>query len=505
MSRIQRSASGVQNYVICGIMVVAFCLPAILNPGRINSDSAIIALQATHFLQGKFDFFVWGTSYQGPVYPLFYALAFLIGGATPLTTILAPVVALCISVCLMRATLASHLPPMVATLAALLLLLSAQMENSFSFFPIRHVSLALLVASIWMINRSMGPVSAQRLFVAALLCGLALMSDLLLLQTLPAMAILGCFAVRSMSGNRSRGIFALAGGVGFPLGMMFIARLMSAGAQSNLQLDFSLVGHNWTVLSHQALPYAFGWRTVLSYDQAVNPVVEVPAVIRIVQMGLGVMFLLATLSGAVLFFKRTLPGNARLIGLVGTAGVVSSLGAFLVSAAPFDAFSARYLIPILVFAPLSVVPILNLLSARIAATVLLPFLIHFAIAGWLSYGDQVQNGLPARADRWALDDETALRQLVRDRNIRHGLSGYWHAYRLTFLFEREAVIVPFQEFLDRSPGYRAQVGGASRTCAIFHSNEPAAEPDSFERMLLDRGLSFERKTVGKYTVFLMPP
>jgi hypothetical protein len=506
-NRTASSHPGFHGYPACVIAGVVFCLPAILNPGRINSDSAVVALQANHYLQGDFDFFVWGTSYQGPVYPLFYALAFALGGASPITAIVAPMLVLCISVCLMHAILVRVVPGSLAMTLALFTLFSPQMENTFSFFPIRHVALCLLILSIYLLLtarlRSDARSGTRWLFAGSFVYGIALVADLMLLSTIPAIGVLIAFVMRPM--KRRAAIRACIVGLGLPVMLFIVTRLTSDGAQSNLQIDLWRFTQNTRVLVEQALPYALGWQTVLSYDQPVNPVVELPGAIRVVQMIVGAAFLLMTLGGAVLFFRKALPEQVRMVGLVGTVGVVSTLAAFLVSGAPFDAFSARYLMPILVFAPLSLVPLANALSRRIALAILLPILLHFAIAGWLSYGDQVQRGLPARAHRWALDDEAALQKLLRERNIKHGLAGYWQAYRLTFLLDREVIIVPFQEFLDRSARYRDAVAGASRTCAIFHSNEGPNEPDSFERMLRDRGLLYERKTVGKYTVFLMPP
>src|ERR1700722_16239251 len=84
-------------YGLLLVVTVLFYLPALICTDVVNSDSAIVGLQAKHFLHGQFDWFEWGRAYQGSLYAAYMAVAFALFGQSPWLIAAAPlpIVALC--------------------------------------------------------------------------------------------------------------------------------------------------------------------------------------------------------------------------------------------------------------------------------------------------------------------------------------------------------------------------------------------------------------------------
>ncbi|HYV49210.1 MAG TPA: hypothetical protein VFA20_30330, partial [Myxococcaceae bacterium] len=61
---------------------VLFRLPPVVSADAINSDAAVVALQAKHMLAGEWSWFLWGIGYQSSVDPLSVAIGFWIGGVS---------------------------------------------------------------------------------------------------------------------------------------------------------------------------------------------------------------------------------------------------------------------------------------------------------------------------------------------------------------------------------------------------------------------------------------
>lgn len=114
-------------------------LPLLLRP-EVNSDNAVVGLQALHFLRGEFSPWCWGTPYRSSIDALLTAIAFLFVGSRPLALLLVPIAGHLLLVSIAYRLLHRHLPgwsaaacctPLVfLTLGPLLAILSGTREWS---------------------------------------------------------------------------------------------------------------------------------------------------------------------------------------------------------------------------------------------------------------------------------------------------------------------------------------------------------------------------------------
>jgi hypothetical protein len=86
--------------------------------------------------------------------------------------------------------------------------------------------------------------------------------------------------------------------------------------------------------------------------------------------------------------------------------------------------------------------------------------------------------------------------------VRYGVAQYWLAYRLSFLFEEDPVIVPLDPHEDRYPPYRAAVVSAPVVAFVFHPSESRARPEPLEALLRSNGTAFERIAAGGFTALV---
>ncbi len=166
-------------------------------------------------------------------------------------------------------------------------------------------------------------------------------------------------------------------------------------------------------------------------------------------------------------------------------------------------WAARYLAPLLWLSPFALTPAAWLLGARRFGLLLAPYALSAAVAGWVSYGPLVRGALPVVHPRAVGAEEAQLKEALRARGVRCAKANYWLAYRLTFLFEEDPVVVPFDPELDRYPPYRARCERAERTAELFHPSEPRDAPDPHARALDVAGALYERMEVGGFTALLV--
>ena len=65
-------------------------LPALVNARGVNSDAAVVGLQAMHILRGEWSWFLWGAGYQASFDAALVAAAFAITGPSALTLMAVP-------------------------------------------------------------------------------------------------------------------------------------------------------------------------------------------------------------------------------------------------------------------------------------------------------------------------------------------------------------------------------------------------------------------------------
>jgi hypothetical protein len=169
---------------------------------------------------------------------------------------------------------------------------------------------------------------------------------------------------------------------------------------------------------------------------------------------------------------------------------------------PADMWSARYLAPIVWTAPFALAPLAYWARGRVLFAVLAPYLVAAAAGGWMSFGPYVQGPLPVRTARGTAEEEQAVGQALRERGVRYGAAQYWLAYRLTFLWKEEPILVPFDGWEDRYAPYRRAFEEAPVVAYVFHPSEPRAHPDPMERGLRQAGERYERLELRGFTVIL---
>jgi hypothetical protein len=183
-----------------------------------------------------------------------------------------------------------------------------------------------------------------------------------------------------------------------------------------------------------------------------------------------------------------------------------TLGAFALSVMVMDRLSARYLVAIILMAPFALAPLLPLLGTRRLALLLAPFLASVTVAGWLNHGDDVA-GIHIIQHSEVVSDEAVLASELRDHGVRYGLADYWVAYRLTFLFEEQTIIVPWHAQLDRYAPYRSAVTAQARVAYIYdpwRSKEGLEEREAeIKANQTDFAPEFEVLRAGRYTVLLL--
>ena len=67
-------------------------LPALVNARGVNSDAAVVGLQAMHILHGEWSWFLWGAGYQASFDAALVAAAFAVTGPSVLTLMAVPLI-----------------------------------------------------------------------------------------------------------------------------------------------------------------------------------------------------------------------------------------------------------------------------------------------------------------------------------------------------------------------------------------------------------------------------
>jgi hypothetical protein len=487
--------------VVLSLLVRA---PALLNAAATNSDAAIVGLQAMHLLRGEWDPFLWGSSYQtssdGVVAALFFALL----GPTPRALMLSSLALHTGATLFAYYALAPRVrSPRVALVAALLLVFTTACVHSYALYPPRELSLMLAMGSLCTLARAQGPLGRAG---GGALASLAVYTDPYVLLFLPALFV---FALATARGPalaarvRAFGITVVGAALGaIPFVLLSTRPRAKHGVES---FRFDLVSHNLELFARDCMPWALGtkiFRPVHMMDYAPLPT---SSGVHALQLG-GALVLFVLIGAAGLVVKRA----PRLFApwLFGAVLFLTTVVAFQISPMVMDHFSMRYLAAMVFALPLLVAPALDELAARaprmgagLAALALAPYLAVAGSAGWIAHGPYVDGAVPVRCDAGRAEDEARLLAELRARGIDVAIADYWAAYRLTFLFREDVVVVPLHPEQDRYAPYRARVERAE-TVAYVHDalrsfeDRAATEHDLAERFDLDG----EPKTFGPFTV-----
>lgn len=495
------------------VTLVAACvlqsLPPLLNARGTQSDAAVVGLQAMHILRGEFSWFLWGSGYQTSVDSWIAAGFFRVLGVTPLALMLSTFVGYLAMVGFAYATLRRRFAPWSAALLVSPLVLMAPPVHIYAFYPPRQASLTLVFAALWLLDgATRAHSSGRRSAFAGVIAGLACFADPYALLFLPAFVVLLLMLARDArieSAGRRRLVAGLAGLVAGLVPFWLLSH--SAGARHGVfQFDPASVHRHVRLLVEQCLPYLLG--TDVRRFVPGKGVVEwqaPPFLHRLAIFGACSFVATIVIGGLAAIYRRE-ARDARRLGAAGSIMLPVTLGAFALSVMAMDRLSARYLVAIVLMAPFALAPILRLDGRRVLGTMLAPYLVSIAVAGWLGYGDNV-DGTRIRLENGRAEDERQLARVLRARGIRYGLGDYWVAYRLTFLFHEDPILVPWHAHLDRYPAYR-RAEEAERTVAYVYDPIWSQEDLGYRKNELLHGArgfepSLEELHAGRYTVLLL--
>lgn len=488
-----------------------FRLPVFLNPDALDSDIAVVGLQARHLLRGDLDWLIWGTKYQGIVGPALAALFDVLLPVRPsLSLALSAVFGHALLVLCLFGVARRACGDVIGALIAGLLIVVPEPLNFLTYSGFRTWAFTLAFAALYFGERA---VAARRhrsvgiLTLAMGLCiGLGYYADLFLVQLLPGFAVYVLGLIIANGGWLRRGLTAVGAIAGYALGSLPRILAEMKGAELTEVARENLV-KAWPLFFERCLPYALGLKLFPAIDGFSRPQLE-PGV---VMQGLGVVAMIIVvavfLTGGVLaVWWRAPPGLPRRLAWCGLGWAATSITAFLLTPRGVDMMSARYLVPILLGLPLAAVAVFSLgglRDLRFAAPSLGAVLLHFAVAGWLGYGAWVQRGVPVVTDYGAGRSEAKLEQELKRRAVQFALGDYWLSYRLTLLWEERLIVVPIYQ--DRFRPYRADLKKPGPAAYIFLDTLPRGRGDrtKFEQTLAARKTYAEKVVVGPYTAFVL--
>lgn len=464
-----------------------------LDAGAVNSDAAVVGLQAMHLLKGEWWPQLWGTTYQGSLDPILAALIFLATGPTPFGLYLVPLLGACAAIALWFDLLRRKLHPWAA-LACVMPLVIAPLTINMPMLIVLRQSLATMVCtSVWLCWRAASMRRGWPLFaLSGALLGLSLWVDFFAVTMIPAMLVLGLGATLSGEGEPlwRRGAALAAGVFG---GLLATLRLRHhLGGGSNGAIDLSRIGPNFDLLIHSCLPFTLGTKVFIKGDQPDAQPWDAPFPVVVLQWsGAACLVLLLVLAVRRVLSSST-PNPLRWLGLGGLTAACTALAGFVLSPMPRDVWSVRYLAPLLWLSPLWLAPATQWLTRRGLWVVIAPYLISTAIGGWLSWPKH-----PAQSDT---RNEQALLQQLKADGVQAVAAEYWLAYRLTFLWREELIAMPLDSADDRHRAYRQQFDAAAKKALVFHPFEARAHPEDYAARLTQEGIAFTRQQVGGFTV-----
>lgn len=498
-----------RGWLPCAALLAAavlYRLPPLLNARGVDSDAAVVGLQAMHLLRGEWSWFLWGAGYQGVGDALLVALGFAVTGARPLTLMAVPLLGYLLLIAFVSATLRRRLGPAPAVLAALPLVFAPQAVNGVALAPPRQWAITAVFAACWALDGASAARRPGRWYATgALLGALALYLDLFTLQFLPglaAFALACCLDGAPPRNMRWRRIGACMLGCAAGLGLVWLARQQPGAGAPPAADGLAAAPEHLRLLLDAALPWALSARVYIPGASLYPALWRPPAAFLVVQYGGALLLLAGLASGGLALGCRSLPWPVRRLGGLGALVAACSLGGFVVAAAPRDMWSARYLAPLIWMAPFALAPTAYLLRPRRFALALAPYLVAAAVGGWLSYGPYVRGPLPVRSPRGAATAEAQLGRALRERGVAYAAAPYWLAYRLTFLWDERPVVVPLDPAQDRYAPYRLGFAAAPDVALIFNPADPRATAADYEARLRRAGARYERLEVAGFTVLL---
>ena len=451
-------------------------LPLLLRP-EVNSDNAVVGLQAIHLLSGELSPWGWGTPYRSSIDAVLTAVAFLFIGSRPLALVLVPVAGHLLLVAIAYRLLHRHLPSWSAAACCTPLVFLTLGPLLAIFSGTREWSIVAALLALLLLDQGALAAGLALAMLAALL-------DLYAVVFLPAALVLAALAARDGRPTHAVLLRRLAGGLlaAAVSGALLLVARAHAPPSAAGHVDPGRLGKNLATLWHNAGP------ALLGFERLERPVLQIGGALL-----LGALFLFGAFSG----LAGGVPWKLQRLALAGAVCVATTLLAFLGAAAVLDRPEAsRYLAAMIWCAPLWLSPAAARLGARRTFALLLPFAVSAALVEVRMSGlsPAYRPALPPGAS------DLLLRDALRERSVTAGVAPYWQAYRLGFLFDENPALMPDALAEDRYPPYRERFAAAPVVAYLFADSGEAAEA---ERRFLAQGVPLERVEAGGRTALVI--
>jgi hypothetical protein len=496
--------SAIVAAVLALLGTLAFRLPELLNPGVVNSDSAVVGLQAMHLLRGEWHWFLWGSGYQTTADSVVAAGLFLIFGATPLALMMTALLGHLLATLFTLLTLCRRFSPPIALLLVTPLIASPAPTHTYTLHPPRQTALTLVLAALWLLD---GATRAKRetlhFGLGAAIGAFACFADPYALVFTPGLALLAWMS--GFDGGVPRVHLwrrMIAAGVGAVVGAipLVILRLTPQASHGQLMLSQSRLARNWALLLDPCLPWSLGTQVLHQPVGARDYVLwRPPWAFHLVQWLGASIFAVAFFTALSCIADRKRSWEIRRLGLAAAVTVLVTLGGFLFSVMPIDLYASRYLTSLILVAPLLLAVVADAVRPLRLLAIVAPMIASFAVSGWLGYEPFVQ-GLRILDAGLERDEAVLLRELER-RKIAYATADYWASYRLTFMFQERVTVVPIHEEQDRYAPYRRAFFQTSRYAYIFDHRRSEESRETVEKRV-NSGRE-ERFSVGGFDVYLL--
>jgi hypothetical protein len=498
---VSERAKSVVGLAVVVVAALLARLPPYLNAGAVNSDAAIVGLQAIALLErGEHDLHLWGANYQTTVDVWVVAGLFKVFGPSPWVLFLVPYLGAAAVAALVFLMLRRGMPASAAALATLTVSFGSQAITSPMTTVLRQVMFVTVVLGLWLVHRASSTRRAPlQLFCGAASFGLAIFVDVFATILWPACALLAiacCFDKRF----EWKRLAAVAAGLAAGLFAALLAGHLGSGMTPGLK--WAYLRRSWPLFSDQCLPYALSTRVWIPGTNLYPDLWQPPAVWRWFSLLAAGLLALVWVTPLALAFVRRIEWPMRRLGLFGIAAGTAGVIGFLFSHAPADIWSVRYLAPLMLTVPFALAPLASLVRPRLSGLLLAPYLLSALVGGWLSWGGYVSGPLPVLTMRGSAAQEHEVIDALIARGVTEAISQYWTAYRFTFLSAEKLVTVPI-DAIDRYLPYRTRFNNAKRVAMIFDPSEPRLRPEYYEAMLTGRRVQFETLHIAGFTVLVL--
>lgn len=513
-----------------------FRLPELVHAREVNSDSAIVGLQAMHLSRGELSAFLWGSGYQSALDAYWAIPFFAVLGPTPFALVLSALVLHVVATMAVFSVAERHArlarlesPGFVGALLSLPLVLTTAAIHTYALYPPRQASITLAMLALFLVDRA----SMQRerlafLALAGLLATLACAADPYALVFAPLVALsalvsafegpYGRSAIRLRRGESAQdrwksfrsvltrlGAAGAGAALGFvPLGLLWRSQTAKLGV---VNLDASRVAHNAKLLSETCGPWAFGATSYYARHMMDYAPWDMPRPYALFAKG-AVCIFLAFFPAAFLLslFGRKLSFATRRVGVTGAVALPLTLYGFLTSVMVMDHFSMRYLASIPLLLPFALVPLVVTFGGRRLAVLLAAPLVAAGVSGWVSFGPDVDGPFVAERGPSPTDEERT-RAFLKERGVTYAMADYWTAYRVSFVTAERLIVVPTHAEQDRYAPYRRAFEREKTVAYLLDPLRTSEAPDAVGAALSKGELvgegRVERTEIGRLTVFVI--